>query len=257
MSERVRLKLSAKFIMRENAKSVYLISLIYILFLAIIAYLTQLVSGSDRLYSGINDVAMSGYTVPLEPYFEDFLERLTPFDGLLMLALQLVASIVAVGYVLVAVRMTRGQGAEVKTLFDGFAFAVKIICLQIVTGFFIFLWSLLLLVPGIIASLRYSLAIYVLADDPTKGVLECIRESKRMMKGRKLDLFVLELSFIGWMFVAGFIAAICALIISLPLNVFMIWLQPYMSLTLANFYNQVSGRAPLRLPPPDPGMPGL
>ena len=63
---------------------------------------------------------------------------------------------------------------------------------------FIMLWTILLIVPGIIATLRYSQAFYILADDPSKGVMQCLKESKEMMKGNKAKLFCLELSFIGW-----------------------------------------------------------
>jgi hypothetical protein len=257
MPARVKLKSSAKFIMRQNAKSVYLIGFIFITINTVISYLSELVLGLDRMYAEMNAAISSGYvyTFPIEAY-DEFIARLTPFDGALTLALIIISSIIEVGYVVVNIRMTRGQRAEVKTLFDGFAFAIKIICLKAVIAFFTFLWSLLLFVPGVIASLRYSMAIYILADDPAKGVFECIRESKQMMRGRKLDLFLLELSFLGWSFVGGFINILSAFLFRLTLPIFMIWLQPYISLTLANFYNQVSGRAPLLLQP-GPDMPEL
>ncbi len=59
-------------------------------------------------------------------------------------------------------------------------------------------WSLLLIVPGIIAAMRYSLAPYYLAEDPTRGVNECIQKSKATMNGAKMSLFMLLLSFVGW-----------------------------------------------------------
>lgn len=70
--------------------------------------------------------------------------------------------------------------------------------MTILTGIFIFLWSLLLIIPGIIAAYRYRMALYLLLDNPNMSVYQCIRESKRMMVGHKAELFVLDLSFLGW-----------------------------------------------------------
>ena len=57
---------------------------------------------------------------------------------------------------------------------------------------FIFLWSLLLIVPGIIAAIRYSQAFFILADDPSKGIRQCMDESKAMMNGNKMKYFCLS-----------------------------------------------------------------
>ncbi|MDR1590072.1 MAG: DUF975 family protein [Oscillospiraceae bacterium] len=250
MPERIKQKLSAKFIMRENARSVYLISFILTIISNILGHFMRLLLGTDHFLADVNDAALSGgdFVGTLEAY-DALAERLTPVDGLLTLVMGVIAAIISMGYYIVILRLTRGQSAEVKGLFDGFAFPLKVVWLNIVTGFFIFLWTILFIVPGIIAAFRYSMAVYILADDPTKGALECIRESKQMMKSHKLNLFVLELSFLGWLFIAGFVATLFTFIIGLQLDIFMIWLTPYMELTRANFYNSVSGRAPLRLPP--------
>ena len=80
----------------------------------------------------------------------------------------------------------------------------KTILLQIVTTIFIFLWSLLLIVPGIIAAIRYSMAFYILADHPEYTVTQCINESKARMRGNCGKYFVMILSFIGWAFLASF-----------------------------------------------------
>ncbi len=91
------------------------------------------------------------------------------------------------------------------------------------------LWSLLFVIPGIIAAYRYSMALYVLIDNPELGALECLRRSKEMMRGNKFKLFVLELSFIGWILLA-----------TIPLV--NIYVMPYMETTVCNFYNAVSGK---------------
>jgi uncharacterized membrane protein len=67
-------------------------------------------------------------------------------------------------------------------------------------------------------------------DHPEMSAMEAIAASKKMMRGRKAEFFVLELSFFGWSFLATFTFGL--------LN---IWLEPYMQVTCANFYNAVSG----------------
>lgn len=87
-------------------------------------------------------------------------------------------------------------------IFSGFEYFLKTLGLFLVMSLFIALWSLLLVIPGIIAALRYSQAFYILADEPSKGVMQCIKESKEMMIGNKMKLFTLGVSFIGWLLVA-------------------------------------------------------
>ena len=88
-------------------------------------------------------------------------------------------------------------------IFEGFSIAGKSILLQIVIFIRVFLWSLLFIVPGIIAGFRYSQAYYILADHPEYSVTQCIEESKARMNGNKGTLFLLELSFIGWAILAS------------------------------------------------------
>ncbi len=94
------------------------------------------------------------------------------------------------------------------------------------------LWMLLLIVPGIIKALSYSQAYYILAENKGMSAREAINRSKEMMEGHKMDLFILELSFIGW----GIVGLI-------TLGVAYIWIMPYMQATYANFYNSIKPKA--------------
>lgn len=87
-------------------------------------------------------------------------------------------------------------------IFNGFEYYFKCFALFFMVGLFTFLWLLLLIVPGIIAYIRYSQAYFILADDPSKGVMQCIEESKAMMNGNKEKYFLLALSYIGWLILA-------------------------------------------------------
>ena len=92
----------------------------------------------------------------------------------------------------------KGETPQVGELFSRFDFFGKALLLNLYTALLTFLWSLLLVIPGIIATYRYSLAFYVLCDNPEMSVTECVNESKRLMDGHKGRLFCLHLSFIGW-----------------------------------------------------------
>lgn len=87
-------------------------------------------------------------------------------------------------------------------LFDGFEHILKAFWLSIRIGFFVFLWSLLLFIPGIIAAIRYSQSFAVLADHPEYSAGQCMGVSKQYMKENKGKYFCLGLSFIGWALLA-------------------------------------------------------
>lgn len=93
---------------------------------------------------------------------------------------------------------------------------------------FIFLWFLLLVIPGIIMTFAYSMSFYVAKDHPELSVIDCIRMSRAMMKGYKWKLFVLYLSFLGWLLLSVLTAGIGLL-----------WLIPYMHTSLGRFYETI------------------
>ena len=109
--------------------------------------------------------------------------------------------------------------------FDKFWLAFKI---TFFTGLFTFLWALLFYIPGIIKAISYSQAMFIAAENPNIGALEAINKSKEMMDGHKMDLFLLELSFIGWAILGAF-----------TLGILYIWLFPYMNASLAIFHNSI------------------
>lgn len=120
--------------------------------------------------------------------------------------------------------------AEVKEI--AFAYdnnyleTVKTIFLR---GLFIFLWSLLLVVPGIIKAYEYRMIPYLMAEDPTMTKDRAFAESKRMMTGQKWNAFVLDLSFIGWYILSSFTLGILAIF----------YVAPYQSLTNAALYEKL------------------
>jgi len=136
---------------------------------------------------------------------------------------------------------SRSNVPSTADLFSGFQRFVPTLVLYILTGIFTFLWSLLLIIPGIIAAIRYSQAYYILRDNPQIGALEAISRSKEMMAGHKWRYFVLILSFIGWIILA-----------CIPLGIGMLWVGPYMYTALGHFHNDLLSRSNAFAPPPPP-----
>lgn len=114
--------------------------------------------------------------------------------------------------------------SQFHRLWDGFK-------MQFVINLFVFLWSLLLVIPGIIAAYRYAMVPYLMAEFPDLGVMDAMRESKRLMSGNKGRLFCLHMSFIGWV-----------LLSTLTLGVGMLFVSPYMQSAETAFYMMVTGR---------------
>lgn len=148
-----------------------------------------------------------------------------------------VQSVMGYGYYNFTLRLAKYDATTIGDLFEGFKSnnifrAMKLGILQTI---FIILWSLLFIIPGIIKSFSYSMAYYIMLENPDCTALEAIRKSKEMMKGHKLDLFITCLSFIGW-FILGFLVGIFTL--SLPF----LWISPYYNTTISHFYLNLVNR---------------
>ena len=113
-------------------------------------------------------------------------------------------------------------------LFDGYRDFVRVFLTLLLQRIYIFLWMLLLIVPGIIKAFSYAMTPYILRDRPDLEYNGAIELSMAMMRGHKADLFWLYLSFIGWF-----------LLCILTLGIGSFWLGPYVQSTVANFYEEV------------------
>lgn len=153
-----------------------------------------------------------------------------------------------VGFCSFFLNFFRRKDINVGYLFNGFEYFFKAFALMFMYSLFVFLWTLLLIVPGIIAVFRYSQAFYILADHPEKGVMECLRESKVMMTGNKGKFFCLALSFIGWAILASVVvfwvpvlSGIAGIVLDLAASVPYLFFLAYMTTAETAFYDLVSG----------------
>ena len=194
----------------------------------LISTLTSYLMGMDRLATALTNAARFG-TEAVEQAYLSFLEHysVSGFAIALVIALRIMSYMVSVGFVIFALHVSRDEKAEFGNLFDGFGLFFRVLWLGILEGLLIFLWSLLLVVPGIVAAYRYRQALYLLLDHPEKSAWQCLRESGALMSGHKWELFVLDLSFLGWAMLSAMFAPVS------------IWLDPYRAITNAGFYNRL------------------
>lgn len=153
----------------------------------------------------------------------DLILSCIPYGSLIM------TFIIAPGFALSTVRIYLSlfgdRRPDIGDTFSGFNDFWGAFKVSFLVGLFTFLWSLLFIIPGIIKSYSYSMSMYVLAENKGKPALECMEESCEMTDGHKMELFVLDLSFIGWILLG-----------IVTLGIAYIWVVPYYNATRANAY---------------------
>ena len=254
---RLQLKGEAKRLVTSAKPSPLLMTLIYVgitlvISLLLTAILTLYISVdgyTDEIQSSMQDVVRSSdavsydelvdeiYSDPvvkanIQKLVDSYISYLTnPVAVLLTLALMFISGILGIGLTVFSLNTTNGT-SSFSDILGGFSFILRLILYWILTSIFVFLWSLLFVIPGIIASYRYRMALYLIIEHPEMSVLECIRESSRMMKGHKAELFIMHLSFIGWYLLMG-----------LPYVGYaaQIWVMPYYQITNALYYRYLYG----------------
>ena len=172
------------------------------------------------------------------------------------------------GYAIFNLKLVDNRDATFSDLFSQFDRLGAGFCMNFLMGLFTFLWSLLLVIPGIIKSFSYAMTPYILAEHPEMTATEAITESRRIMDGNKWRLFCLGFSFIGWsllcvapilvslifiaraIIVSGNFATFLWLIpCSIPTFIGSLFLMPYQEAAYAAFYRDVSGTTPVALNP--------
>ena len=221
MMNRIELKQEAKGVVRTAAVSAYLFALLYLA-------LTELLQGASVYVNGDVVLYMQTYfpNVPIPSYLYP-VALPTTVVTLVAVVCWLLRVLLQGGWVLYHLGV-RGEEMPYATLFDGFGFIGKLILLNIVITLYVFLWSMLLIIPGIIAGYRYRFAVYNLCENPDMGVMEAISMSKAQTAGFKWTLFVLDLSFIGWILLSG-----------LTLGILDIWLAPYREQANVGYFQEI------------------
>lgn len=153
------------------------------------------------------------------------------FAGLLGLVSFIIGGTVELGYAKFLLKQHDGQPLDFSDLFSQFDRFGAGFAQAFLRGLYTALWSLLFIIPGIIAALRYAMTPYIMAEHPELTASEGIQRSKELMEGHKMDLFILELTFLGW-------DILCAL----TLNIGNLALNPYKNAALTVFYRNITAQ---------------
>lgn len=162
--------------------------------------------------------------------FLSFLLFSGSFAGFLGFAQFILGGTIKLGYCRFLLKQHDGGDPQIADLFSQFDRFGNGFFLALLQSIFILLWSLLLIIPGIVAAYSYSMAQFIMLENPEMRPMEALRASKQMMYGHKMDLFLLNLSFIGWSILCVF-----------TLGIGLLWLNPYMNAAYAAFYRDISG----------------
>lgn len=154
------------------------------------------------------------------------------------IAVLLLTGAFMLGFSGMALFVARKQEIRAENLFHGFRNFGSSFALYLLCSIFILLWSLLLIIPGIIKTFSYSMSYFILADNPDISANQARKYSMELMQGNKWRLFCLNFSFIGWI-----------LLSLLTFGILLFWVIPYMVTAEAEFYRDLKGEEDI-LPPP-------
>ncbi|MEA1987353.1 MAG: DUF975 family protein [Candidatus Marinimicrobia bacterium] len=144
-------------------------------------------------------------------------------------AMLVIGGAMHIGISIFSLNYARNQKADLEQIFDGFKvnFGRSIIA-HLLKVIFVFLWTLLLIIPGIIKAIAYSQVYYILSEDKSISASDALIKSRKMMYGNKWKYFCLKLRFIGWWILSVW-----------SLGIGFLWLAPYIKISCANFYDDI------------------
>ncbi|MPM78396.1 hypothetical protein SDC9_125407 [bioreactor metagenome] len=250
---RKELKQWARDKMRESRPSPVSVTLVYVLITGAMQLIVPLVSVALVGFSVLSYWLTKGYELSQIILYYLGAGGATAL-GFANILVGLLIEVISFGYISYCLLLLRDRARGTSNLSDGLGMAGKVILMRLITGTFIFLWSLLLVIPGIVAFYRYRMAPYILLDNPDCGVLESIRASKALMKGHKAELFVFDLSFLNWALLyavpflvaeilerAGIPALGGVVVTWLGAGLVSLWVTPFVGVSQAAYYSNLTG----------------
>ena len=132
------------------------------------------------------------------------------------------------GYLVYFLLLIREENIDYERLFDGFSQYVRITLAELLKGIYVLLWLFLFIIPGFVKSYSYAMTEFILKDNPEISGEDAICLSMKMMQGHKMQLFLLDLSMIGWLILSF-----------LTLGIGFLFLVPYNYSAHAHFYEDL------------------
>lgn len=224
------IKEQARQILRTRKRVLLLAGLLFLLLSAVFSVLNFLVIAPpyetyQRYLALVGEGQFQQAFELLQSYQPRFVE--TVASDLLNYLL----AIVDFGLLMLIVHAIRGEEIAVGMLLDGFGQWWRVLLIAIWRDLLVSLGFVLLIVPGVFLAYSYRMAPYILLRHPEYGILDCMRESRRRMTGKRMELFVLDLSFLGWILLC------CVPILGWVLA---LWVFPWYRCSEALFFEAVS-----------------
>lgn len=210
---------------RENLEGNYWQSVL-VAFVA--ALLGAILTGGTIMFS-VNVDAELLETLPR--FIVRYLAIMGSISGFLGFVRFIIGGTVQLGYTQYLLKQHNHAHFDIHDLFSEFDRFKDGFLQSLLRGLYIALWSLLFIIPGIVKSFSYAMTPFIMAENPGMTASEAITASKEMMDGHKGELFVLDLTFIGW-----------ELLAALTLNIGYIFLNPYKNAAYAAFYRNLTAR---------------
>ena len=232
--DRPTLKARARNAIANKENHALLASIAVFLLLYAMNWLFSGLSGYSGWFSAYYDKVIGLYRetgmIPAVPYSEVPWPKIGTGAMLLCAVILILRIVLNGGYESWCLQAARGQKPQVRAVFDGFTWFGRVLILQVVRGVLIGVGTLFFIVPGVWLFCRYRLALYAFFDDPDLGVVGALRRSAALTRGHIMEVFLLALSFIGWLIAAEIVAMFFIPVLD-------IWVRPYTGLTFANYYD--------------------
>lgn len=148
--------------------------------------------------------------------------------GIVRVVVMIYSSLLGIGMIKFYLSVRRNQQVSAGMLFSGCEYYLKGFLISLLVGLVTVVGTILFIVPGIIFAYMYSQSLTIYIDNPEMGIIESMKTSRLAMSGHKGDLFILQLSFIGWSILSLF-----------TLGILLLYVYPYYQTTLINFYTDV------------------
>lgn len=239
MKSRIAIKSHARELTRTGRASPVLAGTIVLIAASVLDFLSSLFQPGTPITVGDFQYAMSSGDLSVLMERVAFTSPMQPFFPILF---SLVMIVLYAGLDSFCMGIYRGEETPYSALLNGFGSIARLIWCEILMAIKVSLWSMLFVIPGFIAVYRYRFAVYNLLNDETLTASQAIALSCRQTEGVKFELFVLDLSFIGW-----------SLLTSLTFGLLGIWTLPYMTLSDLGYYYEACARVDAARPNAFPG----
>lgn len=234
--DRPGLKASSKMLMLKTKPSVYWVTFVYIVAGSVVYNLLMRLMNVLPMLEVLSENAAKGVLPTPEELIAVWINPAVP-AWLLAAALMILYALLNVGFAYYGLKVRREEKTSFKDLLSGFEVFFKALAVLILQALIVGVLSVFLVVPGVIAYYRYSMALYVLYDHPDWSPIQCLRESGRLMRGAKMSYFILQLSFIVWDLFNALMSSASSTLFNVALPIVSIFLMPYKQITYAGFYH--------------------